>query len=125
MYIFIVRFCPSVFCFKQIITARNDNGSTMIGTGLTPEGINQNYVIYDLMTESSWRSDPANLTEWFTNYTVRRYGVYNKNLVNAWIILKACNIYIKTYSICSTFWFFHRILYTTTRVCSKCEVIMP
>jgi alpha-N-acetylglucosaminidase len=36
----------------------------MIGTGLTPEGINQNYVMYDLMNDMAWRAEPVNLTEW-------------------------------------------------------------
>lgn len=60
----------------------------MIGTGLTPEGINQNYVIYDLMTESAWRTEPTDLNEWFNNYTIRRYGINNVHLIKAWSILK-------------------------------------
>lgn len=60
----------------------------MIGTGLTPEGINQNYIIYDLMTEASWRTEPVDLPEWFMNYTIRRYGEKNDNLIKAWDILK-------------------------------------
>lgn len=71
-----------------MIKARNEANSTMIGTGLTPEGINQNYVIYDLMTESAWRTEPANLTEWFTNYTIRRYGRRDEYVIHAWQILK-------------------------------------
>lgn len=40
------------------------NGSTMIGTGLTPEGINQNYVIYDLMNEMAYRKKSIDLDDW-------------------------------------------------------------
>ena len=40
-------------------------GSTMIGTGLTPEGINQNDVVYEFMMENTWRTKPRNLTQWF------------------------------------------------------------
>lgn len=36
----------------------------MIGTGLTPEGINQNYVIYDLMNEMAYREQPVDLHQW-------------------------------------------------------------
>lgn len=36
----------------------------MVGTGLTPEGINQNYVIYDLMNEMAYRQEPVNLDKW-------------------------------------------------------------
>lgn len=60
----------------------------MIGTGLTPEGINQNYVIYELMTESAWRTAPVNLTEWIESYTTRRYGSSDDNAKNAWRILQ-------------------------------------
>ncbi|XP_018579109.1 alpha-N-acetylglucosaminidase isoform X1 [Anoplophora glabripennis] len=73
---------------EDAIKARKEQGSTMIGTGLTPEGINQNYVIYDLMTESAWRSEPANLTDWFTNYTIRRYGANDEYVIRAWQKLK-------------------------------------
>lgn len=60
----------------------------MVGTGITPEGINQNYVIYDLMSEMSWRKSPANLSVWFDEYTIRRYGRRQSEVVTAWIILK-------------------------------------
>jgi alpha-N-acetylglucosaminidase len=69
-------------------TARQAENSTMIGTGLTPEGINQNYVIYELMTESAWRTAPVNLTEWIESYTTRRYGSSDDNAKNAWRILQ-------------------------------------
>ncbi|KAJ9597696.1 hypothetical protein L9F63_011450, partial [Diploptera punctata] len=65
-----------------------ENG-TMIGTGLTPEGINQNYVMYDFMNEMAWRTEPANLTEWFTSYAIRRYGGENEHADNAWQLLKS------------------------------------
>ncbi|KAJ4434463.1 hypothetical protein ANN_23025 [Periplaneta americana] len=49
---------------QRVFEGRNLENGTMVGTGLTPEGINQNYVMYDLMTEMGWRTQPANLTEW-------------------------------------------------------------
>ena len=38
--------------------------STMIGTGLTPEGILQNEVVYALSTDVSWQTKKVNVTEW-------------------------------------------------------------
>ncbi|KAJ8919374.1 hypothetical protein NQ315_016467 [Exocentrus adspersus] len=73
---------------ENVIKARQEADSTMIGTGLSPEGINQNYVIYDFMTESAWRNEPANLTEWFASYTIRRYGRSDDYIIKAWQILK-------------------------------------
>ncbi|XP_076231245.1 N-acetyl-alpha-glucosaminidase [Calliopsis andreniformis] len=63
---------------------RNMEGSTMVGTGLTPEGINQNYVIYELMSEMAYRKESVNLDNWFENYASRRYGAWNEYAVAAW-----------------------------------------
>ncbi|XP_063220773.1 alpha-N-acetylglucosaminidase isoform X2 [Bacillus rossius redtenbacheri] len=63
--------------------------STMVGTGLTPEGINQNYVVYDLMNEMVWRTRPTNLSEWITTYAARRYGQDNPHAAIAWELLKS------------------------------------
>ncbi|KAK4887646.1 hypothetical protein RN001_003917 [Aquatica leii] len=73
---------------KEVHAARTMENGTMVGTGLTPEGINQNYVVYELMSESSWRSEPIDLTDWFALYTIRRYGQNNTNAIRAWQILK-------------------------------------
>ncbi|XP_031845745.1 N-acetyl-alpha-glucosaminidase [Nomia melanderi] len=69
---------------RRIFEARNMPGSTMIGTGLTPEGINQNYVIYDLMNEMAYREQPVDLQRWFENYSIRRYGARNEYTIAAW-----------------------------------------
>ncbi|CAK9800885.1 NAGLU [Anthophora quadrimaculata] len=69
---------------SRVIEARNTKGSTMVGTGLTPEGINQNYVIYELMNEMAYRREPVNLDNWFENYASRRYGAWNEYAVAAW-----------------------------------------
>ncbi|KAF5300021.1 hypothetical protein FQR65_LT09278 [Abscondita terminalis] len=78
----------SVSVNTKVHSARTMRNSTMIGTGLTTEGINQNYVIYELMSESSWRSEPTNLEEWFDLYTVRRYGGNDSGAIKSWRILK-------------------------------------
>lgn len=73
---------------KRVIEARNMPRSTMIGTGITPEGINQNYVIYDFMTESSWRNVTIDTDKWVEKYSERRYGMSNNELTEAWKLLK-------------------------------------
>lgn len=44
--------------------ARSFPNSSMIGTGIAPEGIGKNYIVYDLMTEMAWRKQPVDLTYW-------------------------------------------------------------
>ena len=55
----------------------------MIGVGLTPEGIEQNDIIYDFMIETIWYTSPVDLNQWVTNYAHRRYGYINDDLTNA------------------------------------------
>ncbi|KOC65302.1 Alpha-N-acetylglucosaminidase, partial [Habropoda laboriosa] len=69
---------------SQVMEARNTKGSTIVGTGLTPEGINQNYVIYDLMNEMAYQQESVYLDDWFESYASRRYGEWNEYTVAAW-----------------------------------------
>ena len=60
----------------------------MIGIGLTPEGIEQNPALYQLMLENVWRDSAINLSEWLPQYALNRYGVYNEDINDAWKILE-------------------------------------
>ena len=58
----------------------------MIDTGLTPEGIEQNDMMYELMNEMGYRIKALNsveLEEWIKYYALRRYGNTNDNIVIA------------------------------------------
>ncbi|XP_076644057.1 N-acetyl-alpha-glucosaminidase [Halictus rubicundus] len=72
---------------RRVFEARKMANSTMIGTGLTPEGINQNYVIYDLMNEMAYRRESVDLDNWFADYATRRYGAKDQNITLAWQLL--------------------------------------
>ncbi|KAJ6225797.1 hypothetical protein RDWZM_004342 [Blomia tropicalis] len=63
--------------------------SNMLGIGLTPEGIEQNDVAYEYMMETLWYDSEPDMTQWFTNYTIRRYGLYDKLIDQAWQLLKS------------------------------------
>jgi alpha-N-acetylglucosaminidase len=58
------------------------------GIGLTMEAIGQNPVIYELMMDHAWRSQPIELHSWLTRYVRNRYGIDDSLLVNAWEILR-------------------------------------
>jgi alpha-N-acetylglucosaminidase len=71
------------------VNAKNDpNSGKMVGIGLTPEAIEQNPVIYELMLEHAWNNESINLDEWLRSYSQRRYGAKNEWAEKAWIILK-------------------------------------
>ncbi|XP_070582763.1 alpha-N-acetylglucosaminidase [Erythrolamprus reginae] len=67
--------------------ARRFLNSTMIGIGLTPEGIEQNDVIYELITDLGWLREPVNLQQWVAAYSTERYGVKNMQVIKAWQLL--------------------------------------
>lgn len=56
----------------------------MIGVGITPEGINQNYVIYEFALERGWDYSTVDIKEWFDIYTSGRYGVTDSFISSAW-----------------------------------------
>jgi alpha-N-acetylglucosaminidase len=60
----------------------------LAGIGLTMEGIEQNPVLYELMTAHTWRNEPIQLDTWLPQFVHNRYGVKNKDALNAWKILR-------------------------------------
>lgn len=60
----------------------------MVGIGLTMEGIEQNPVMYELLTQQVWQDQSVDLNKWLEFYTRNRYGALDSNLVKAWQILR-------------------------------------
>uniref|UniRef100_A0A1I8MFT2 Alpha-N-acetylglucosaminidase n=1 Tax=Musca domestica TaxID=7370 RepID=A0A1I8MFT2_MUSDO len=73
---------------KDISHAQSKANNSMVGVGITPEGINQNYVMYALALERGWEKDQYNLTEWFNLYSDSRYGTHTHYLHQAWQLLR-------------------------------------
>ena len=73
---------------KRPIRALNDSAhGQMSGMGITPEGIEQNPVVYELATDTMWRREPVDLSSWIHGYVEARYGVCPPNVDEAWKIL--------------------------------------
>ncbi|XP_046550249.1 alpha-N-acetylglucosaminidase-like isoform X2 [Haliotis rubra] len=88
-------------------TGRSFPNTTMVGTGLTPEGINQNEVMYEFMNEQAWRPGPVNLDDWIDSYQKQRYGGGDKYTSLAWSLLKT-----SVYNSTSGHMDFNGVLYT-------------
>ncbi len=69
-------------------TLCNKKAGNMTGIGLTPEAIEQNPVIYELMTANIWTEAPVNAGTWLRKYLSNRYGKVNNEAAEAWSILK-------------------------------------
>ena len=69
------------------IALHDPESKKMVGIGLTPEGIEQNPALYELMLENVWRDNPIDVGPWLKDYAVRRYGKSNAQIDQAWEIL--------------------------------------
>ncbi|KAL5674845.1 hypothetical protein ACJX0J_010976, partial [Zea mays] len=69
------------------IDARLSDNSTMVGVGMSMEGIEQNPIVYDLMSEMAFHHRQVDLQVWVKTYPTRRYGKPVKGLQDAWWIL--------------------------------------
>lgn len=63
------------------------NGKTMKGVGMTMEGIENNPVMYELLTELPWRANHFTKEQWLKEYTVARYGKKDEVVQQAWTLL--------------------------------------
>lgn len=69
------------------IEAHLSKSSTMVGVGMCMEGIEQNPVVYELMSEMAFRNKIVQLEEWLKSYSYRRYGRGLYDIEEAWKIL--------------------------------------
>jgi alpha-N-acetylglucosaminidase len=60
---------------KPIAAQTDPNHGSLIGMGITMEGIQENSAMYELMCDSMWRSKPVDASLWMTNYFALRWDV--------------------------------------------------
>lgn len=66
--------------------ASKDRGD-LVGLGMAPEGIENNDVIYELISDTFWKVKPIDLGHWIRDYSLDRYGFANESLLSAWRLL--------------------------------------
>lgn len=69
------------------VDARVSANSTMVGVGMCMEGIEQNPIVYELMSEMAFRDKKVIVLEWIKSYCRRRYGKAVHQVEAAWEIL--------------------------------------
>ncbi|MGB8537613.1 MAG: alpha-N-acetylglucosaminidase [Acidobacteriaceae bacterium] len=65
----------------------SEQRGNLVGWGICPEGIENNEVVYELMTDAGWRSDPIDLAIWIPDYCASRYGSCPGPMRQAWTLL--------------------------------------
>ncbi|KAF2282888.1 hypothetical protein GH714_043308 [Hevea brasiliensis] len=69
------------------VEARTSENSTMVGVGMSMEGIEQNPVVYDLMSEMAFQHKKVDVKAWIDLYSTRRYGRSDPLIQDAWNVL--------------------------------------
>ena len=75
------RFNKTIDGYYAALAARGDE---MVGIGATPEGAENNPMLYDILFELPWRETTPDKTEWVNEYTVARYGAENATVQSAY-----------------------------------------
>lgn len=64
------------------------NKRNLVGHGLAPEGIENNELLYELITDAGWSDQKINTDQWYHDYAQARYGKTNPALQQSWEYLK-------------------------------------
>lgn len=66
---------------------QSEFATSLRGVGMTPEGIENNSVMYELLCELPWHDKPFKVEEWLKEYVASRYGDCHPTLYEAWLKL--------------------------------------
>lgn len=69
--------------FKALYTPN----SSLVGVGITMEGIYQNMIVYDLVLDIAWMEHSIDPMLWIKDYIKSRYGTINEESYSAWFLL--------------------------------------
>ena len=62
-------------------------GSSMVGVGIDPEGIDQNPPYYTMVLDTAWRAVRLDVDEWLQRWGVQRCGADSAKVKEAWSFL--------------------------------------
>ena len=63
------------------------NKGALVGMGISPEGIENNEVIYELLTDVEWEQNAIDLDRWLEEYCTSRYGSCPEAMKKSWQLL--------------------------------------
>jgi alpha-N-acetylglucosaminidase len=69
-------------------TLRSPVKGALVGYGLSPEGLDNNEIVFELGTDMAWTGDPVGVQQWVSGYARSRYGKPSANAEKAWQLLR-------------------------------------
>jgi alpha-N-acetylglucosaminidase len=69
-------------------TVNDKARGNLVGFGISAEGIDNNEVMYELLTDVAWTGTTVDLNSWINEFSHARYGVASPRVQRAWQLLK-------------------------------------
>lgn len=63
----------------------NAKKGNIAGFGISPEGIENNEAVYELLTEMAWRTKEIDIKAYMGDFTLQRYGKTDNEITFAWL----------------------------------------
>ena len=68
----------------HLTALKSPSKGNLIGFGTSPEGVENNEIIYELISEAGWSGQKINVKNFLHNYSVSRYGDCPKGIETFW-----------------------------------------
>ena len=63
------------------------NRGRLVGHGMAPEGIENNQVVYEIMSDAAWRTEKADIRQLLRDYSAARYGFDGSDFDEFWDLM--------------------------------------
>ena len=75
---------PEFYANGRFAALDSPNRGRLAGYGMAPEGLENNEVLYELITDAGWTHDSIDVASWHRNYATCRYGATTNKVESAW-----------------------------------------
>ncbi|ETN96178.1 alpha-N-acetylglucosaminidase [Zhouia amylolytica] len=78
----------SLYATGAAETLQSADHGNLSGFTISGEGLENNTVVYELLTDVAWTENPIDLDLWLKNYCMNRYGGYPAKMKESWDLLR-------------------------------------
>lgn len=78
----------NLYATGAAITLASPKKNNLVGFSISGEGLENNEVIYELLTDAAWSKTPINLDSWLEKFCINRYGAYPESMKESWLLLR-------------------------------------
>lgn len=79
----------SLYATGAAKTLASPKKNNLVGFSISGEGLENNEVLYELMTDAAWSNKPIDLDVWLNKYSKNRYGDCPIEMTESWNLLRS------------------------------------